>query len=175
MSNKSAQTKKMLAQNADKIAIAVLALIFAGLLYAWWQEQSNTLGSDAATGRDAALTDEIATSPAFEMLTNMTGNPTLESNPAILRVAQFNMFDFSTLQQESAAEEQAIQQIAQARQLIEQGETDQARTLLEQATSVVSYDESALQLLDSITTPTEAAVTMDPSMDPSLTGEQPIM
>src|SRR5688572_2367561 len=143
MSEKSAQTKKKLAQNADKIVIAVLALIFAGLLYAWWQEQSNTLGADAPTGQDANLQDELAESPALEMLQNMSGNPTIESAPDIQRVAQLNMFDFSTIEQESQVESQAQQNVTQAKTLIDQGQTEQARPLLEQAVQVMAYNNEA--------------------------------
>src|SRR5690606_21412693 len=130
MSEKSAQTKKKLAQNADKITIVVLALILGGLGYAWWQEQNNNLGSASASGKPAALTDPLAESPALKMLQNMSGTPQLESSPEILRIAQLNMFDYSAIEAEKSLEAQAAQQLEQAKQLIESGDTDQAREIL---------------------------------------------
>ena len=164
MSDKSIKTKKMLAKNADKITIAVLALILLGLGYAYWQEQSNTLGSDVPTGKPVVLNDNLADDPAFKMLQNMSGQTTM--NPEVKRVAELSMFDFSTLQQESALETQAQQQLKQAQELITQGQTEQARPLLENAAKVVSYNPEALKLLDSITTKsTDAGMSAAPGAE----------
>lgn len=152
MSEKSAQTKKKIAKNADKITIAILALIFAGLLYAWWLEQNSNLGADAATGKDAVFQDQLAESPAMEMLQNMSGQPALESSPEIKRVADLNMFDFTTIQAEAAVETQAQAQVAQARTLIDQGQIEEARPLLKNALNVMSYNPDVKKMLDEITT-----------------------
>ncbi len=167
MSEKSAQTKKKLAKNADKIVIAVLALILAGLAYAWWQEQNNALGDASATGKPAALTDQLAESPALNMLSNMSANPTLENAPDIQRVAQLNMFDYTAIEAEKSLEAQSAQQLEQAKQLIESGQTDQARELLLQAKDGLAWHPDFKQTLDKVTTPTgEAAMTVDPAMSP---------
>ncbi len=166
MSEKSAQTKKKLAKNADKITIGILALIFAGLLFAWWQEQNSALGSADATGKEALFTDQLAESPSLELLQNMSGTPTLESAPDIKRVADLNMFDFSTLQAEAALETQAQAQVAQARTLIDQGKIEEARPLLEAAASVVSYNPEVKTMLDEITTKPVAGASPDLMMQP---------
>lgn len=157
MSEKSAQTKKKLAQNADKITIVVLVLILAGLGYAWWQEQNSDLGAASASGKPAALNDELAESPALNMLSNMSANPALENSPDIQRVAQLNMFDYSAIEAEKSLEAQAAQQLEQAKQLIESGNTDQAREILLQAQDGLAWHPDFKATLDKVTTPTGEA------------------
>jgi len=155
MSDKSAQTKKKLAQNADKIAIAVLALIFAGLLYAWWQEQNNTLGKETPPMKPVALADEIAESPELEMLQQMSPQPQITNAPGVQRVASLNMFNFSTIEEERRIEAEAEAKLQQAQTLIQQGQTDQARTLLLDAQKVIAYRPDLKQALDQVTSKPE--------------------
>ena len=174
MSEKSAQTKKKLAKNADKIAIAVLAVILLGLGYAWWQEQNNQLGAASAEKKPAALNDELADTPALNMLQNMSANPTLENSPDIQRVAQLNMFNYTSIDAEKSLEAQAAQQLEQAKQLIESGQTDQAREILLQAQDGLAWHPDFKQTLDKVTTPTDAAAApVDGSMP--VDGSAPVM
>jgi len=161
MSDKSAQTKKMLAKNADKIAIGVLAVLLLGLGYTYWQEQSNPIGTETVTEKPAALQDQLAEDPSLTMLQNMSPNPQLANSPEIQRVAQLNMFDFSTIDAEKSVESQAEAQLQQAQALIEQGKTDEARNILAEVKKVLSYKPEVQQALDKITTKTETAPTAE--------------
>lgn len=162
MSEKSEKTKKKLIQNADKITIGVLVLILLGLGYAWWQEQNSNLGGADTNGKPATFQDSLADSTTLNMLQTMSANPNIATDAGAQRVAQFSMFDSSTMEQEQAAENQAQAQVAQAKALIEQGNTDEARTILEQVLAVARYNKEALTLMDSVTTKTETAPTMPP-------------
>jgi len=155
MSEKSEQTKKKLLKNADKITIAVLALILLGMGYAWWQEQNSAVATAEATAKPATFTDELAGSPTVAMLQSMSPNPDIQKNPDALRVAQLSMFDLNTMGEEQRQETQARTLVAQAKTLIDQGKPDEARPLLKQALDVARYDKLAVQLMDKITTKTE--------------------
>lgn len=174
MSDKSAQLMKQLGRNADKITLGVLAVILAGLAFTWWQEQSTTVGRDAATGRPATLTDELAESPALRMLSGMSANPLLENAPEIQRLAQLNMFDFSTADAERNMESQAIAQLEQAKQLITQGQTDQAREALLPLKGALQWYPDYRATLDSVTSKPEE-LGADPNMmgDGMMPGEEP--
>lgn len=168
MSEKSEKTKKALIQNADKITIAVLAIILLGLGYAWWQEQNSEVGKADTNGKPAVFQDKLAESPSLEMLQNMSTTPDIASAPGALRLAQFSMFDNKTMEQERAAETQAKAQVAQAKTLIDQDKKDEARALLESAIKI-AYTPDAVKLLDSVTTPTAAAPAGEPGADMSAT------
>ena len=167
MSEQSAQTKKKLAQNADKITLGVLALILLALGFYYWKEQNNNLASGEATRKPANLTDQLAGTPSLNMLQNMSGTPTLESNPDIARLAQLNMFDLSTVEAEKALENQAMAQLQQAQTLIAEGKTSEAHAILVQAEKAVAFNPEIKKALDATTSAPEAGA-VDGSVPPAM-------
>lgn len=163
MSEKSEKTKKKLIQNADKITIGVLVLILLGLGYAWWQEQNSGLGAAETAGRPATFQDSLADSTTLQMLQTMSPDPNITTDGNAERVAQLSMFDSSTVEEERARETAAQNQIADAKNLIDQGQIEQARGVLEYVLSVARYNKEAVDLMDSITTKTETAPTEQPT------------
>lgn len=171
MSDKAAATKKKLAQNADKITIGVLAVILLALGYMWWQEQSSGVSAASAEGRPASLEDSLAENPAMTMLQTMSDTPDITQDPNALRLLQHSMFDSSTFAVEQAAEAQAVQRLPAIKQMIEAGQTDEAREQLLQVVPVIRYNKEAVSMLESVTTPTVTAES-DPYMtDPNMAAD----
>ncbi len=171
MSDKAAATKKKLAQNADKITIGVLAVILLALGYFWWQEQSSGASAASAEGRPANLEDSLAENPAMSMLQTMSDNPDITQDPHAVRLLQHSMFDNSTVAAEQAAETAAAQQLPAIRQMIDAGQTDEARERLLEVVPVIRYNKEAVSMLESVTTPTVTAEPDPYSTDPSMAGD----
>lgn len=157
MSEKSEQTKKKIAQNADKITIGVLAAILIAFGFLFWKEQSTSLPDANASGRTADLQDKLGESTALQMLKNMAPQPDISKALGVSMAASFSMFDNSNAAAEAAQEATVDSYITTARQLIEQKRPEEARPYLERAQLLARYKLESTQLLDSITTKPETA------------------
>lgn len=157
MSEKSEQTKKKIAENADKITIGVLAAILVAFGFFYWKEQSTSLPDASSAGRTADLQDKLGQSTALQMLQNMSPQPDINRSRGVASAVRHSMFDNSNAAAEAAEEATADQYIAAAKQSIEQKDLEKAREYLEAAQSLARYKLESTQLLDSITTKPETA------------------
>lgn len=165
MSEKSEQFNKTLKKNSDKIAIALLVAILCGMGYAYMQEEKNATTAPSPAKKDANFDDTLVMSPEYQKLAAMSASPDISKSPDIARVAQFNMFDYKTVQAREQVEADASRQVEQAKQLISQGKRDEARAILQSVVSRVSSNREAVQLLNSITPKVEQ--TPAPQADPN--------
>src|SRR5690606_27671996 len=105
---------KKLKQNVDKIVMAVLWIMVAGLGYMWFLEQNSTVGADAETGKPANLTDPITENPNWAKISKMSQNPDISQYPQIQQAAQYNMFDYKSVRDRQEIEKGAQQKFEQA-------------------------------------------------------------
>lgn len=159
MSEQSEKLNKALKKNSDKIALAVLVLILVGLGYAYIQEEQKAVTAPVPPRKDASFDDSFTKSPEFLKLTAMSPSPDINKSPEIARVAQFNMFDYRTVQAREQVEQDAGRQVEQAKVLIAQGKREEARQILQNVVSRVSSNREAFQLLQSVSPAPEAAPT----------------
>jgi len=150
MSAAAEQYLKLAKKHLDRIVIAVLFLILAGLIFVLFQEQTGTVGLEGDAGKQASFPVVVDQNKQFDRVMAMATKPDMTSYPAIQQIAIYNMFDYKSVKDKEQIERGADQRFAQAQEAANKGNAEEAKRLIGEILRQVPSHRKARELLETL-------------------------